>query len=196
MTPDVRARGKKRAGRGTVYILALLLAASGALRLGSGVGKALANTGVDETVMTAAPETGLCSDTPLALVQALSAREADVTAQEAALQERLAALALADAAIESRLTALAASEAQLSETLARADGAAEADLTRLTAVYETMKPKDASALFEAMDPEFAAGFLGRMRPDAAAAVMSGLSAKSAYGISVLLAGRNVNVPTE
>lgn len=188
--------GRKRGGRGTVYIIALFLATSAAVRLGSGVGKALANPTETVSETTSQNAGAHCPEPPLALAQALTAREDDVKAQETALQDRLAALALADAAIEVRMTALTAAEEKLSETLARADGAAEADLSRLTEVYETMKPKDAATLFEAMDPEFAAGFLGRMRPDAAAAVMSGMSSGAAYGVSVLLAGRNVKVPTE
>jgi flagellar motility protein MotE (MotC chaperone) len=78
--------------------------------------------------------------------------------------------------------------------LALADGAAEDDLVRLTAVYEAMKPADAAALFQTMAPEFAAGFLGRMRAEAAAAVISGMTPESAYSISVLIAGRNALVP--
>ena len=89
---------------------------------------------------------------------------------------------------------LAAAEEKLNETLARADGASEADLTRLTDVYQSMKPKDAAALFATMAPEFAAGFLGRMRPEASAAILSGMSPENAYTISVILAGRNANVP--
>ena len=57
-----------------------------------------------------------------------------------------------------------------------------------------MKPKDAAALFEEMSPEFAAGFLGLMRADAAALIMTGLEPTTAYSISVILAGRNANVP--
>jgi flagellar motility protein MotE (MotC chaperone) len=87
-------------------------------------------------------------------------------------------------------------EARLRETLALADGAAEADIERLTAVYQAMKPKDAAALFEAMSPEFASGFLGRMAPESAAAILSGMSAEAAYGISVIVAGRNAGAPTE
>ena len=82
------------------------------------------------------------------------------------------------------------------DLLAVAEKAAEGDLSRLTSVYEAMKPKDAAALFEAMEPEFAAGFLGRMRPDAAAGIMTGLSPETAYMISVVLAGRNARAPTE
>ena len=81
-------------------------------------------------------------------------------------------------------------EDELKATLALADGAAEADIERLTAVYQAMKPKDAAALFETMAPEFAAGFLGRMPPEAAAAILSGMSPEAAYGVSVIVAGRN------
>lgn len=47
-----------------------------------------------------------------------------------------------------------------------------------------------------MDPGFAAGFLGRMRPEAAAGIMTGLSPETAYTISVVLAGRNADVPRD
>lgn len=179
-----------RGGRGALVILALFLASSGALRLGDGIGQALAAAPAEEVI--APPQD--CPAPPLALAQALSSRESDVAAKETALAERMAALALADEAITKRLTELEAAESDLKQTLALADGAAEDDLLRLTAVYEAMKPTDAAALFQTMAPEFAAGFLGRMRPEAAAAVISGMSPESAYSISVLIAGRNALVP--
>ena len=80
--------------------------------------------------------------------------------------------------------------------LALADGAAEKDIQKLTAVYQAMKPKDAAALFETMSPEFAAGFLGRMPPEAAAAILSGMSSEAAYGVSVIVAGRNAAAPKD
>lgn len=186
--------GRRRpGGRGALVIVALILASSGALRVGSGVGEALALS-PEAPDQNTAPLA--CPEPPLALAEALSEREARVVAQEAAIAERLAALDLADQAISARMADLAAAEAELSKTLALADGAAEADLARLTEVYETMKPKDAAALFEAMDADFAAGFLGRMRPDAAAAILSGMSSERGYAVSVLLAGRNADVPKE
>ena len=80
--------------------------------------------------------------------------------------------------------------------MATADKAAENDIGRLTAVYENMKPDQAAALFRLMEPSFAAGFLGRMRPDSAAAILAGLEPDLAYSISVVLAGRNADVPRE
>ena len=203
--PQPARRARRRAGRGALFLLAIILAASGALRLGLGIGQALARAPSD--TMPAAHD-GMAPDArkadppldcpapPLAVAAALSLREARVTTQEAALADRTAALALTEAAVTGRLAELQEAEAKLSETLARSDGAAEGDLARLTTVYETMKPKDASALFAAMDTEFAAGFLGRMKPDAAAAILAGMRPDAAYAVSVLLAGRNAMVPKE
>ena len=184
---------RKAGGRGPLVILALILAASAALRLGSGVGAALANA-PDVTSESAAPLD--CPVPPLALAEALTAREGAVAAKEAAVNDRVAALALAETAIQQRLAAMQTAEAELSATLAIADQAAEKDIVKLTAVYETMKPKDAAALFTAMDPEFAAGFLSRMQAGAAGAIMAGMQPDAAYGISVLMAGRNAGAPTE
>jgi flagellar motility protein MotE (MotC chaperone) len=181
---------RRYTGRGTLVVLALLLASSGAIRFGLGVGEAVAN----------APDLGSaplnCPEPPLALAEALNEREARIAAQEAAIADRQSSLALADQAIGTRLAALAEAEASLSRTIALADGAAEKDLAQLTEVYETMKPRDAAPLFEAMAPEFAAGFLGRMRPDAAAAILAGLTSDKGYAISLLLAGRNAGAPVE
>lgn len=185
----------KRAGRGALVILALFLASSGALRVGGLAGHALAssdNVEASEEVV----EPAECPIPAPALLQALNAREAQVRAQESAVADRMAALDLAEAAIAKRLEELAAAETSLKEVLALADGAAEQDLARLTAVYEAMKPADAAALFSEMSPEFAAGFLGRMQPAAAASVMAGMAPEKAYSISVLIAGRNAMAPKE
>jgi flagellar motility protein MotE (MotC chaperone) len=152
-----------------------------------------------ETEVPSAPDAEVpeqCEAMPAALAAALSAREAAVELGEMALKDRMAALALAEETITQRLAELTAAETELARTLAIADQAAEQDLTRLTTVYETMKPKDAAALFETMAPAFAAGFLGRMQPQAAAAVMSGLKPETAYEISLVLASRNAEAPTE
>lgn len=184
----------RRAGRGTLFIVAMLFASSGALRFGSGVGEALARA-EDAPEAAEALEPAAC-ESPSAVSAALSLREDRIAVQEAALKDRLAALALADAAMTERLAQMQALETELKATLALADGAAEADVEKLTAVYQVMKPKDAAALFETMSPEFAAGFLGRMPPESAAAILSGMSAEAAYGISVIVAGRNAGVPKE
>lgn len=184
---------KRRAGSGALIILALFLASSGALRLGSDLGVALAE--ISDTPKTDTPEVlETCVEPPLALAQSLQARSAEILARETAMQDRQAALDLAEQAITARMTELKMAEEELKKTLAIADGAAEKDLTTLTAVYEAMKPADAIKVFAQMAPEFAAGFLSRMQANAAAAILSGLSPDQAYSISVLIAGRNALAP--
>lgn len=182
---------RARSGRGTLLIITLFLAASGALRIGSGIGTALANSAAVPAQPAAAEA---CPETPLVLANALKTREDALAAREAALADRMAALSLAEEAIKKRTDEMTAAEDELKKTLQIADGASEADLTRLTAVYEAMKPADAAKLFAEMAPEFAAGFLGRMNPGSAAAVIAGMDPGKAYAISVLIAGRNALAP--
>jgi flagellar motility protein MotE (MotC chaperone) len=184
------SKRRRPPARGILGALTLALLASGAIRLGLGMGEAVANA------PAASSEPLVCPEPPVALAEALTQREQRLSAQEYAMNDRLAALALAEKAIESRLVALRETEAKLASTIEMADGAAESDLARLTSVYEAMKPKDAAPLFEQMAPEFAAGFLGRMKPDAAAAILGGMSAERAYAVTVLLASRNAGAPVE
>lgn len=190
---------KRRVGRGALILIALMFASSGALRLGDGLGASLARAAegaMEEDSPAAATDGATCPAPPVEMAVALLERENRLAAREAALADREAAMELADVAIRDRLAELEAAEEELRQTLALADGAAEEDLARLTAVYESMKPKDAAALFDAMEPQFAAGFLGRMRADAAAAIMAGMTPAKAYAVSAILAGRNTGVPTE
>ena len=127
---------------------------------------------------------------------AFEERELRIERQEEEIRNRMRALSVADTEVSRKLVELERAEDQLRSVIAMAETAADDDVTRLTRVYETMKPKNVAALFEEMDPEFAAGFIARMNPDSAAGVMTGLSPHAAYTISVVLAGRNANVPTD
>ncbi len=189
-----QGKGRRRATRGILWIIAALLLTSGVIRLTGTAGQALARGMSELAADTPQVEPQACQQEPdiATVLTALKEREAKLQAREAALDNRLQALDLAEARVRQNLAALEQAEQRLRSTMAIADTAAEDDLARLTAVYENMKPKEAAALFEAMDPEFAAGFLGRMRPDAAAAIMAGLPPQAGYSISVILAGRNAN----
>ena len=101
------------------------------------------------------------------------------------------ALVIQQAETEATISSMKVEEEKLRATMAAAATAAEDDVSQLTKVYASMKPKQAAGLFEEMDPDFAAGFLARMAPAAAAKVMAGMTPKSAYAISVVLAGRNI-----
>lgn len=194
-----------------LYLLAVFLGVSGAIRLGTGVGLAFAETTKPQTAATAsasaeqstdassAPvENGAGACAPdlgaLAMLQSLKDREGRLAEQEGEAAEKEQTLTLARVEVDKKIVELQVAEAKLAATIAIADQAADKDVSQLVAVYESMKPKDAARLFGEMDPDFAAGFLAKMRPEAAAAVMSGLDPQKAYLISVKFAGRNANAP--
>ena len=187
-------KGRARPRGGVLAVIALLMIGSAAIRLGLEAGPALAKT-VEPTKADEPPMSKPGPDLQVLLTELLR-REKRLKQREEALEEKEKALEIAHGAIETRLAALQQAEEDLRETLALANEAAETDLTRLTDVYQNMKPKDAAALFETMDPSFAAGFLSRMPADAAAGVLAGLSPEAAYTISVVMAGRNANAPQE
>lgn len=205
---------KKRKSRSALAAIGLLLVGSAILRTAVGATEVLAKEGSDKFASSAAPhheaeEKSMAKDdhkgTPavtrvvsqeelVPLLNALNAREARVKKRESDLQVRLQALAVAEKEIKRKIMALESAEQALRDTMAKASTAAEDDIARLTEVYANMKPKQAAALFEEMAPDFAAGFISRMRSDSAAAIMAGLSPQAAYLISVVMAGRNANVP--
>jgi flagellar motility protein MotE (MotC chaperone) len=196
-----RPRRALKPRRGGMFLLALFLVLSGALRLGDGAGRAFAKTGTGESGGPPVGAAGRAAETaaetavaPEALLEALRQRELRVADKErrAADQERL--LAAARIEVEDKLAELEEVERKLAETITQADKAAEKDVARLVTVYESMKPKDAARLFGEMEPDFAAGFLAQMRPEAAAAVLAGLDPAKAYAISAMLAGRNALAP--
>lgn len=192
---------KRRAGqKGSLVVIATLLVTSAILRIGDGAGQALArdpdNAGMTKAGDADAGTACRTTEDMQAMLDAFQSREALIEEKEVAIRARMHALRVADETVTQKLAELSEAETQLRETIALAETAAEDDLDRLTRVYESMKPKQAAALFEEMDPNFAAGFLGRMRPEAAAAIMAGLSPEAAHLYSVVLAGRNANVPKE
>lgn len=197
-------RQKKRSrkkGRGALLTVMMLFLLSALARLSGETGQAIAREISEMTEETSGeghmpqscipPEDGIAD-----LLHDLDLRQVRLEARERHIEDRMQALNVAQVAYEANIERLIAAENALQATMSRSSTAAEDDLTRLTSVYENMKPKDAAALFETMDNEFAAGFLGRMRPDAAAAVFAGLEPETAYRISIVLAGRNANAPRE
>ncbi len=190
-----------RNGRGSVLLIAGLLLGSAVLRVGTEAGQAVATENPLATIKepeatTQKKEMSSHEDKEQMskMLRAFQERETRLAERENQIDMRMKALSVADEQIERRLSNLQQAEDSLRELLALANTAAEDDLARLTSVYENMKPKDAAALFEEMEPAFAAGFLGRMRPNSAAGIMAGLSPQVAYSISVILAGRNADVP--
>ncbi|WP_319825068.1 hypothetical protein [Thalassovita sp.] len=194
-----RKRDRKRAGKGSLAIIACLLIGSAVVRTATSAGEAWAKTAPPQATHAEDAQTDPAAectseDDLRTVLEALENRKKRLDDREKMIARRMDALAEADREIATRLQEMTRTEEELSRTLAIADQAAEKDISRLVSVYENMKPKDAAALFEEMDPNFAAGFLARMNPESAAGVMAGLSPQVAYTLSVVLAGRNAEAP--
>lgn len=194
----------KTLNRGTLTVLIIIFATSAALRLTSGSGVAIAQElqeragRLNEADPDDRDSADLSDITPelIKLLHETKKRSADLDKREQKMKARTQVLELIEREIKEDIQRLEDAEANLRATMSLADQAAEQDISQLTSLYENMKPAQASELFELMEPSFAAGFLARMRSDAAAAVMAGLSPDHAYTISVVLAGRNAEVPRE
>ena len=179
---------------GVLPVIAGLLIASGIVRLSGSAGQALAEEPVAPMPLA---ELQCSQDTaPEALIAALQLRETEVIARERQVAARAEDLRRAEEEIVLQLATLEEAEVSLAAMLQIADGAAETDLAQLTAVYENMPPEDVATMFEEMVPEFSAGFLARMAPEAAAAVMTNLDPNTAYSISVVIASRHSDMPTQ
>ena len=184
---------------GTISVIIGLFVVSGLIRLAE-VAPALAEgmSGSADYANEAQPTqviAGPALETP-ELLAAIQRREAQLAEREAYIDRRMQTLAVAEQRVQEQMAALTDAEEKLAATLALADSATEQDVSRLTEVYQRMKPDEAAGIFETMDIQFAAGFFSRMRPESSAAIMAHLPAELAYSISVVMAGRNANAPTE
>ncbi len=184
-------KGQKSA----LFVVAALFLISGGVRAVTGLEPAMATAQQEKLEDVAQSPESPRADLDVVL-EALNTREARIRERETALDDRLMALSAAEGELNERLAELQAAEASLLNALALSETANDTDIGRLTAVYENMKPADAADLFEQMAPEFSSGFLIRMRPESAAAIMAGLDPQTAYSVSVLIAGRNANAPTQ
>lgn len=184
----------RETGMGFVLLLlTTLFFVAGLSRLSLGVVAAIAAE--DQPPMPVQTSAEATADAS-ALFEALRAREARLVEQEAALEARAEALRTTEANLRAQLAELEAAEQKLAATLALTETAAETDLTRLTTVFEHMKPPQAATLFSTMDTEFAAGFIARLDPQFAGEVMAELDPVLAYGISAVLAGRHARTPRD
>ncbi len=194
------AKRKKRTSKGTLAVIGALLMMSAALRLATEAGQVVASEGIDAPAAADDPQASAMDlsrpEQMDAALEAIKKREAKLIDREAEIDEREASISKAETSIKAELAKLKTAEENLRQTIERASAAAEEDISQLTDVYATMKPKQAAALFEQMDSNFAAGFLARMAADNAARIMAGMTPEKAYEISVVLAGRNADIPLD
>ena len=187
--------------RSPLIVIAGFLLISAALRVGLHTGNAIAAISdevepdiqqINAPIAVAGPPDKALEE----MVSAIQNKSKSLRQREEAIASQELALNLSLQALDAKISELKQAEKDLLELISVSQKAARSDIENLTSVYASMKPKDAARLFEEMDSEFAAGFLGQMNPEDAAGIMAGLTPQKAYAVSVLLAGRNANAPTD
>ena len=186
--------------RSPLFVIAGFLLISATVRVGLHTGNAIAaiSDEVEPDIQQINSPVAVEGPTDKALeemVEAIQKKSKSLRQREEAIASQELALNLSLQALDAKISELKQAEKDLLELISISQKAAQSDIENLTSVYASMKPKDAARLFEEMDPEFAAGFLGQMIPEDAAGIMAGLTPQKAYAVSVLLAGRNANAPT-
>lgn len=126
-----------------------------------------------------------CISGPLA--EEMRTRLKSAEEREAALADRESKLKALQAHIEQRTSELETLNKTVAASVSAAQEARNADVRRVAAMYEGMKPAAAGAIIARMDPSFAASLLLSMNAETASAIMASLDADRAYAITVLMA---------
>lgn len=129
-----------------------------------------------------------CVDAALAVV--VKERLAALEKNEANLAERNTELKAYELQIEKRLADLKHANTVFTRQIDEKQKERDADIAKLAAIYEGMKPAQASEIMAEMDPKFAAGLLSSMSNEQAAQVVASMDSEKAYLVSVILANQS------
>lgn len=131
---------------------------------------------------------GACVDGELA--SAVKDRMYALDSRETAIADREAELKTYEAQIDKRLAELETANTKLQTNIQVVQDARNADIQKLAAIYEGMKPAQAGEIINEMDAKFAAGLLSAMNNEQAALVVANMDSQKAYLVSVILANRS------
>lgn len=129
------------------------------------------------------------------VLQAINTKMATLKKREGEMNARESAFRAIKARLQKQLVAVETAKASLDESLRYRTEIAKDDITHLSAMYETMKPKQAARIFNEMDANFAAGFLRQMKGSQAGLILANMNTTKAYQISLILASKGAKYRT-
>lgn len=155
----------------------------------------------DEPKGSSAPATDACPSVSLAtraglthreieVLKTLGDRRRDLDAREEALTTRALVLEQAEARIEARVEALKTLQNDIETLIGTLDDEEEAEIARLTKMYEQMKAKSAAEIFVALDPGVRLQVASRMKEQPLSAIMAAMPGVEAAELTVALATRH------
>ena len=137
-----------------------------------------------------APAVEQCEGTPEAMLRSIK-QERDLLAdQKEALARRAAEVDLAAETVQIERARLGELQGEVESLLAKVEQAHTADVDRLVALYQNMKPKDAAGIMNDMDIEVTVMVLGTMAERDAAPIMAALNPVRARAVSQIILERS------
>lgn len=135
-----------------------------------------------------AREAGLSAG-ELQTLQNLQTRRGQLDDREKALDTQLQLLAAAEAKVDAKIKAMNTVKGQIQALLGQADQQQQADVDRLTSVYQKMKPADAAAVMATLDDKVRVPVAAKMKDAALAAILGKMPTSEAKKLTESLAQR-------
>lgn len=123
------------------------------------------------------------------LLQELSKRRKELDARERTVIQREGLLNAAETRIERKITELMAVKDDIEALIKKYEKQEEKQLNELVAIYEKMKPKDASRIFNELDIEILLQIFDKMKASKSALILANMSAERAKEITSRIAER-------
>ncbi|MDB6178747.1 hypothetical protein PAF17_14715 [Paracoccus sp. Z330] len=134
-----------------------------------------------------------CGDVPeaIALAEELRDRALRIERYMQSIDDRKAELANAEATLRARLRELKAQKSGLQSRRQGTTSDVRADIERLVALYDQMKPAEAAAVLTNLPADFAAEILIRVRPEAGARIIAAVEPRQAALLTAQMGARSV-----
>lgn len=108
------------------------------------------------------------------------------------MAKRETALKALETKVQKDVASLDVTQKSIQTQIDKMEKVAGDDIIHLVEMYKTMKPKKAAEIFDSMDAGFAAGFLREMDSAQAGLIMSEMSTRKSYEVSLIIANRGSN----
>lgn len=129
------------------------------------------------------------SQSEVQVLQALSARRAELDARGEAMQTEDGLMLAAEQRLSERLAELRTLETHVNDLLGQLDQAQEQRLASLVDVYQRMRAKDAATVFDGLEDDVLVQVASRMRQANLAEVMGRMDPNRARALTQMLADR-------
>ena len=133
-----------------------------------------------------------CGDIPevVALVEELRIREDRIATALAELDNRKAEIAAARATLTAELRRLKPAGGSAGASRTHRQRAVDGDISRLVAVYEAMKPREAAEVLANLPPDFSAELLMRVNPETGARIIAASAPDKAAILTTYMGARS------